>query len=453
MNGGAWRQEAAALGRLAGPLVLSQLAQVGMTALDTWMVAPLGPDALAAVGLGGALHVGAWVISGGVLLGMTPLVSQAAGAGANERAAAVWNAGLLWAALLSVPLGAVSLFGEVVALALGQSPDVAANAGAYLRGLLPGVPALLLFFAARQYLEGLGRSRPPMVLMLLGLGLNALLNRVLIYGVPGGLPAYGFVGSAYATSAVRVLLAVGALAYVYGNPAMRPRMRWPDGALVAAVGRIGAPAALMLGVEIALFTGAALLVGRYGAVALGAHQLVTTWTTTTFMAALGVALAGGIRVGHHLGVRRSDGVRRAVVLTYGGSLGVMALCAAAFALMPRPLLGLFTDDPRMLDLGARLLGMATVFQLFDGAQVAGACLLRGAADTRVPMVLAAVAYLGVGLPTAYALGELASAGPLGVWWGKAMGLGTAALLLALRVRGRLLGAASLRPVAVAIGTE
>lgn len=205
----------------------------------------------------------------------------------------------------------------------------------------------------------------------------------------------------------------------------------------------------MLGVEIALFTGATLLVGRFGAVALGAHQLATTWTTTTFMAALGIALAGGIRVGHHIGAGCPAGVRRAVTVTYAGTLGVMGLCAGLFALAPRAIVGLFADDPLLVDLAAQLLRVAAVFQLFDGAQVAGTCLLRGAADTRVPMALATAAYVGLGLPSAVAL-SIETGSPLGVWWGKVVGLAAAALLLAWRVRAELLRPATPRATAVAL---
>src|SRR5690606_1836618 len=120
--------------------------------------------------------------------------------------------------------------------------------------------------------------------------------------------------------------------------------------------------------------------------------------------ALGVSIAGSIRVGQHIGAQNPRGVRRAVAGTYILALGFMGLCALVFVAAPETLIGLYTADPSILAFGTTFLAFAAAFQLFDGAQVAGIFLLRGAADTRIPTILAAVGYWGIGLPTTYVLG-------------------------------------------------
>ena len=119
----------------------------------------------------------------------------------------------------------------------------------------------------------------------------------------------------------------------------------------------------------------------------------------------------------------------------------MALCALAFLTLPEPLLRLYTHDPSVLALGRRLLFMAALFQVFDGMQVSGFSVLRGAADTRVPMFLAALAYWVVGAPGAYLLAFHSPLGPVGIWAGLCLGLAAAAVLLLGRVR-RVLGGGS-----------
>jgi len=131
-------------------------------------------------------------------------------------------------------------------------------------------------------------------------------------------------------------------------------------------------------------------------------------------------------------------VRRSTLLTYAYSIGFMALCALLFLAVPEGLIRLYTDSPEVVRLGKSLLLMAALFQIFDGAQVAGISVLRGAADTRIPMLIAAFAYWGVGAPGAYLLGFHSPLGPVGVWAGLCLGLAVAAVLLLARARRVLL---------------
>jgi MATE family multidrug resistance protein len=124
----------------------------------------------------------------------------------------------------------------------------------------------------------------------------------------------------------------------------------------------------------------------------------------------------------------------------------MACCAAVFVLAPRWLIGLYTPHPEIVAVGAQLLLLAAAFQVFDGGQVAGVGVLRGAADTRGPMLVAAFGYWVVGLPIAYVLAFHAQLGAVGVWTGLSVGLAAVAVLLAWRVR-RVLWRGPVRRVA------
>jgi MATE family multidrug resistance protein len=433
--------EAGRLLALAGPIILSQLGGVGMNTMDTLMVGPLGAEALATAGLSSSLHMVALMVSTGCLLGMGPLVSQAHGAGDDARANRVLVQGLWLALLLAVPIVVLNLVGQPLALALGQTPRIAMLVGGFMRALAWGVVPVLLFSAFRQYLEGLGAPRAPMVITFLGLAVNFVGNRLLIYGLPARVPALGVVGSAWATSIVRwamLLAMVGYIAYRHsraprtGGDTLLPRLA-PVGALLRRIVAVGAPAGVQIGLEVGLFSFAAVMMGWFGAVELGTHQVALNLASTTFMVALGVSAAGSIRVGQNLGAGRTAGVRRSVRVTYLLAVGFMALCALAFLTIPEPLLRLYTHDPSILALGRRLLFMAALFQIFDGMQVSGFSVLRGAADTRVPMFLAALAYWVVGAPGAYLLAFHTPLGPVGIWAGLCLGLAAAAILLLRRV--------------------
>jgi multidrug resistance protein, MATE family len=204
--------------------------------------------------------------------------------------------------------------------------------------------------------------------------------------------------------------------------------------LLEIIVRIGAPAGLQIAAEVSLFTLAAIMMGWFGPVELGTHQVTINIAATTFMLALGVSLAGSIRVGQRIGAGDQPGTRRVVLLTYGYATVVMGLTALMFLLIPEALLRLYTQDPEIIRLGASLLFMAALFQIFDGTQAAGFNVLRGAADTRVPMLIAMFAYWGVGAPAMYLLGFHSPLGPVGVWAGLVVGLAAATALLSWRVR-------------------
>lgn len=449
-RGALFLRELRGLLRVAGPLIVSQLGQVGMNTADTIMVGPLGADALAAAGLGSALHVAMLMLFTGTILGMTPLVSQAFGAGNPGRCREVLVQGLWLSLALSVPLVGLNLLGGDIARQFGQDPGVAALAGEYMDALAWGVLPALLFLAFRQYLEGMGITLPAMVMTFAGLGVNVALNALLIHGVEGWIPAMGMVGTGWATTLTRWGMAVGMMGYLLFHPRLHPfrgvsgRLH---GALLRRIAAIGIPIGAQLGVEVGLISFTAVMVGWFGATSLAAHQITINLASVTFMVALGVSLAGSIRVGQHLGARNARGVRRATLATYLCSVGFMSLCALGLFLFPRQLVGLYTSDPEILRIASSLLLMAALFQVFDGAQVAGLCSLRGAADTRVPMIIAVFGYWALGVPVGYLLGFHTPLGPAGVWAGLSTALATVSLLLAWRVRRVLWNRGLLSPMA------
>jgi MATE family multidrug resistance protein len=447
--------EVRALLRVAGPIIVSQLGGTLMHTTDTIMVGPLGAEALAAAGLGNAIFMATFMICSGTLLGMTPLVSQAFGAGDRRECRRVLVQGLWLAAFLALPMTVLCLFGLPIARALGQAEEVAQAAGGFLEAIAWGVPPMLLFMAFRQYLDGQSLTRPAMVMTFIGVAVNIVGNWLLIHGFTVELPvlgtwtvpALGLVGSGWSTTLVRWAMLVAMLVYVLRHRVLRPfagvGLR-PRAARLRRMMLIGGPIGVQMGAEVGVFAFAVVMMGWLSPIAQAAHQVTINVASTTFMVATGASLAGGIRVGQHVGAGSRRGVHRAVLATYALVTAFMVLCALAFLLAPRFILGLYTHDPRIMAVGLSLLAMAAAFQVFDGAQVAGLFALRGAADTRIPMGITVLAYWVIGAPAAYLLGFHTRLGPQGVWLGLVVSLMVAALLLAWRVR-RVLWGRPLKP--------
>jgi MATE family multidrug resistance protein len=149
------------------------------------------------------------------------------------------------------------------------------------------------------------------------------------------------------------------------------------------------------------------------------------------MVPLGIASAGAVRVGHAIGARDGPGAARAgwTALFFGACF--MSAAAAIFVLFPGPLIGAFTRDRVVLQIGVGLLGVAAVFQLFDGIQGVGTGILRGLGDTRTPMLWNLAAHWALGLPVAYLLAFRAGLGVIGLWWGLSVGLIICGVALAI----------------------
>jgi MATE family multidrug resistance protein len=436
------------LARIAGPIVVAQLGGIAMNTTDTIMVGRLGATALAAVGIASSVQFALIVVCNGVVMGMSPLVSQAFGAGDRDECRRVLVQGLWLAAALAIPGTLLSVSGRRVSLLLGQVPEVALLAGDYLTALAPGVLPLLLFMAFRQYLEGMGVSRPAMWLSFVGVTLNVLGNWVLIWGVPGVVRPLGVVGSGIATSVVRWAMLVGMVIYVLRVPGLHPFRGVSLRPAVARLRRItglGVPVGAQLGAEVGIFALSAVMMGWLGPVQLAAHQVTINVASTTYMVPLGASIAGSVRVGQHVGAGNARGVHRAALATYLVALSFMGACALIFVAWPEAVIGLYTDDPRIVAMASTLLLLAALFQLFDGAQAAGICVLRGAADTRIPMGITLLGYWGVGFPVGYWLGFHTPLAHSGIWAGLVASLAVVALLMALRVRWVLWRAPSPRP--------
>ena len=411
---------------LAAPVVISELGWMTMGMVDTLMVGRLSAEAIGAVGLGSALFMAVGVFAMGMLLGLDTLVSQASGAGRMDECHRWLAHGTILSLLLAVPFTALLFLLSATLGHWGMNPDVLRLTRPYLDVVTWSVPPLLLYFAFRRYLQGLGIVRPVMVTLIAANVLNAALNWVLIFGVLGA-PALGVAGAAWATVLSRIAMALALVVVIVRHD----HSRWPG--LFEASGRIelsrlrrlaglGIPAALQLTLEVGAFAAASVLASRMLPASLAAHQIALNLAGFTYMVPLGIASAGAVRVGHAIGRGDPEGAARAGWTALAFGAGFMSVAALFFTTLPEILIGAFTSDPRVLEIGASLLAVAAVFQLFDGLQGVGTGVLRGLGDTRTPMFWNLGAHWGIGLPVAYVLAFRFDLGVIGLWWGLSTGL-------------------------------
>ncbi|MBP7777078.1 MAG: MATE family efflux transporter [Acidobacteria bacterium] len=420
------RTELAPMLRLALPVVLAELGWMSMGIVDTIMVAPLGPAAIGATGIGTSVHMAFAVFGMGLLLGLDTLVSQAHGAG-DHRDCHRWLVhGLAMGAALTLPIMGV-LLGVLAAIPhVGFHPEVMPLLHGYFGIVIWSTLPLLLYAAVRRYLQGMHVVAPIAFALVTANLLNAATNWTLIYGELG-LPALGVSGAAWATCISRVYM-LGVLWFA---------ARWVDRARATGLTdvsrrlsrerfvrlwRLGFPAASQVTLEVGVFGLATALAGRLDPVSSAAHQIALNIAGTAFMVPLGVASAGAVRVGNRVGAGDPRGAARAGWMAILLGAGFMCTTALGFLVAPRALIGLFSPGPDVVALGASLLLVAAVFQLFDGLQAVATGALRGLGSTRMAMMVNLAGHWFIGLPIAYALCFPLGYGVRGLWMGLSAGL-------------------------------
>jgi MATE family multidrug resistance protein len=419
--------------RLAIPVVIAELGWTAMATVDTIMVGRLSAEAIGAVALGSALFFGVTIFGMGLLLGLDTVISHAFGAGNLRDCHRSLVHGIYLALFLTPPLTLV-LYGLLWFLPrFGIEPRVLELTVPYMRPVIWSLLPLLLYAAARRYLQATGHERVVMAAFIAANLLNALVNWTLIFGKLG-LPRLGVEGAAWATFLSRVFMAGFLLASVVYHDRRGARLLYPlplgiEWARVRRLLALGIPAALQITLEVGLFSAATALAARLEAASLAAHQIAITVASTTFMVPYGVASAAAVRVGQAVGRRDPDGVVRAGWMAIALGVGFMATAALALWLFPVPIISFFTTDGSVLAVGVTLLSVAALFQLFDGLQVTTIGVLRGLGDTRNPMVAALIGYWVLGLPAGWALAFPAGVGIRGLWFGMLVGLFTVGVSL------------------------
>lgn len=424
--------------QLAWPLVLTQVGHILTGIVDNIFLGGLGTTEQAAGILSNNLYSLLLVFTIGVSYAATPLVTKSTEGGDAKLTASLFKNSLVLNLLVAL-ICFLLMFGcSGYMVVLGQPAEVTQLAIPFFNVLVLSMIPISFFFTGKQFCEGKSNTKVALLISLSGNLLNILLNYVLIYGHLG-LPALGYMGSAWASFVARTFMGLFFMFYIFKSVTGKDLQNWFFNVRInlkdlGDLARIGFNSGLQFTFEVAAFSIAGLMAGRFGKENIDAHGIALSIATFTYMFASGISGAATIRVGIFRGQNNWQGLRTAALAAIRLVLVVMGVFAILFLSAASILPLAFTDNPEITKLTAQLLIIAAMFQLFDGLQVTVIGMLRGIEDVKFPTWITLVAYWLLAIPLAYVLAFEFQMKTVGIWVALLLALFVVALSLSLRLR-------------------
>jgi MATE family multidrug resistance protein len=411
------KTEASALWLLAWPILIGQVATVGMSVVDVAMAGHASAQDLAGVSLGVSIWHIVIITLMGVLMSVNPIVSQHVGAKefgaiANVVRQALWKALGVGLLAMGVANGAALIFDH-----LAIEPVVRALARDFVLVISFGLPAFCCYRVLYGYSASLNQTKPMMVIALLALTLNALVNWLLVFGNLG-FPRLGGLGCAWATLLCVWFDLIAICWWIHRSQAYaqtRPfafhqapittfESRGPNWPVIRGLLKIGVPIGITYFAETSAFSLIALLVAGFGTTQVAAHHIALNFASLVFMVPMSLGVALLTRVGQALGAGDPVAARFRSCVGVGMALGVAVVSASLIAVFNTEIAWAYTKDVGVAALAAQLLVFAALFQLSDATQVSASCAIRAYKVTRPPMIIHLAAFWGLSLPLGCVLG-------------------------------------------------
>lgn len=423
---------------LAWPVIVALLSEAAVGIVDMLMVGRLGPDAVAAVGVGMQILGSVSVVTMAVGTGTLALVARHVGAGEVALARRVTGQsiavafGLAWVAILPVLVwapAAVRLF--------GVEPGVAGLAVAFTRLVLLGIPGGAVLFVAASAMRAAGDTRTPMTIGLVLNVVNVVLNYVLIFGALG-LPALGVRGSALATTSAFTLGGAAGL-WLLARGRLRIGVARGDFRLerrtVARLGRIGGPSGVeQLAMQIG-FLVYLVFASSHGTAAVAAYFIGVRILALSFLPGIGFATAAAALVGQSLGAGEPRRATDAGWVAARMALVMMSAAGLLLLVLAGPIARLFVDDPAVVEDTRWFIYMLGLCQPLMAIDYALGGALRGAGDTRFPLLTLFVGLYGCRLPLAWLATHALGLATPWLWAGLIADYAARAALKIVRYRG------------------
>lgn len=425
---------------LAWPVVIQSLLQVFIGTVDLKMVGYLGPEAIAAVGIGRQIILIIMILILAVSTGATAVVARLCGAGDREGAGKVAAQALilcLFFAIVMTPIGLISAEGML--FLLGAEQEVIGLGLDYMRVFFLGVIFFLGNFMINTVIQGAGDTRTPLLIQIVANIVNIVANYLFIFGV-GIFPNLGVMGAAVGSVLSRFTgMSIGLYVLFSGRYALTIRLRYFSSLMTQQLKRIlqiGFPAALQgLSRNISTIVLLGMVARTPGSTAaVSAFSIGMKISQYSLMPGLAVGAAATTLVGMNLGARNASRAEESGWVATGIGALVMGLFAFLAFLFAPQIVTFFVRDEAVLTIGTQFIRIIALAEPFHAVGIVLSKGLQGAGDTKPPFYITVFCWIAVRIPLAYFLAFVMGYDSMGVWWAISLTVILQGILVALRFR-------------------
>ncbi len=408
--------------------MISQLGHITVGVFDSLMIGKVSVSQLAAVSLATSIFSFILLFCIGLSYGITPLISSS-DRGKKYVSSILYN-GMLVNVISSILLVSFVILTKHLLSYLGQDEEVLFHTYSYLDIICISLIPLILFQTFKQFIEGLGFTKPSMYISVISNVINVVLNAVLIFGL-FGFPRLEIIGAAYATLISRVIMFLLILIYCLNDRRFSKYILKTKFLVnlnhIKDIFRIGFASGLQYIFEVGAFSVATVMTGSIGAIHLAAHQIALNLASISYMIASGIGSASMISLSYYDGKRNFEDMRRSGFASFLLVFILMIVSALVFIIFRNYLPVLYVDDSSVINIASTLLIIAGLFQISDGIQAVGLGILRGIRDIKKPTIVTFISYWIISIPLSYFLGIEYGYGVYGIWIGLSIGLTLAAI--------------------------
>ncbi len=420
------------------PILVTQVAIYLISFFDILMSSRYGTSDLAGVSIGSSIWMPVYTGLSGILLAITPIVSQLVGAKKAMDAKKAVQQGLYVAILIVIIILIILITGIDRFLGIMQlEATVHHIAKSYIYAMCVGLLPLFLFFVLRCFIDALGQTRVTMKITLLATPINILLNYLFIFG-KFGAPELGGIGAGVATAITYWLIFFITIWIVAKRlPFERfrifhewPKLKWLRWKEILI---IGVPIGISLFAETSIFSAVTMMMSRFSTEIIAAHQIALNFTSLLYMVPLSISMGVTILVGFEIGAGRMQSAKIYSFICVGTAIVFSFISACILFMLREPVANMYSTDAKVLEYAVQFLVFAAIFQLSDAIQAPVQGALRGYKDVTITFMMAIISYWIIGLPVGYALATYTDFGPFGYWIGLVAGLSVGAITLLIRL--------------------
>jgi multidrug resistance protein, MATE family len=413
------------------PIIIGQLGLMLVGTGDMIIAGQYSRNCLAAIGLAISIQNPIMVGGLGLQFAISPLLAQRRGRG-EEMGQFFWTT-LLYSLFVATAVFLLNIAAIRLVRVFDYGPELNHLIEQYLWITAPSMFGVCLYQGLKEFLQSMEKTISANIIALLSAVVNLFFNYSFAFG-KYGMPNLQEAGLAWASLSVRTLTAVSLFIVAHTLWKTSKKIRWD---FIQETFKVGAPISFSVFLEVMAFCSVTLFVGKFSTDQTAANNLALNIGSVAFMIPLSIAQAVGVKVGHAYGERKLSSIILYAQMALFTAAAFTTFNGILFYSFPNAVMGFYTHDPAVLAWGKTLLFWVACFQIFDGAQVTLAGVLRGLSVTRAPTVAMFIGYWVIGIPLGYYLGFHAGLEAQGFWIGLAISLALVAMMLGFILKHKI----------------